>query len=59
MSETFQLFNLVPETVSGYYGILSFLVAFNLVVAVIAKWSQPSTVSIVHAKARNARVPQP
>ena len=49
MSGTFQLFNLVPETVSGYYSVLGFLVALNLVAVVIAKWSQPLTVRIVHA----------
>ena len=45
MSGTFRLLYLVQETVSGYYGVLGFLVAFSLVVVVIARWSQPSTVS--------------
>ena len=49
MPGTFQFLNLVPETISGYHGVLGLLVAVNLVVGVIAKWSQPSTVSIVHA----------
>ena len=55
MSGTFQLFNLVPGTVCSYCGVLGSLVAFNLVVAVIARWSQHSEVSIFHVKVRNGR----